>query len=294
MNKIIIVVIIVVFLIIIGIFGWSYFFNRENLLIGTWTYKDYQESTEVIVEYNFFDDQKFLHIISYQFNQSWFNQTYLGKYEFSDEILTMTYENNLPAEKEDFLYTVTNNSIQIYRKGENTSQLPSFSRVSIVPLRKFPIADKPITASAESMTLSIDEIPQDYIYCANRTYEHGILVSPIESHSVIYAKGDCSNQTEGLFSIIMKFKSSFDAGIFYNSTKLPVVIEESQQIIVDSVDTIGDESFAHYVGEELNNSQIYFWFRVSNIAGLVKVPFDYSLTRSLTELVEQKIYDHTQ
>ena len=64
-------------------------------------------------------------------------------------------------------------------------------------------------------------------------------------------------------------------------------------IIIPSVPhPIGDDSFAHYhMGQVLNDSQISFWFRISNIIGLIKVPYDYSFTYELTEIVEQRIYD---
>ena len=293
MNKKIMIIGITVLLLAAGLIGWFYFFNTENPLIGTWEHKEFQPTINITAEYSFFEDQKFLQMIFSQINQSWNNHTFLGEYKISGELLTMSYENNLPVKMAKYIYKISGDTLQLIIQDDAPNQPPSLTRVSNIPLREWPIADKPITVPAESLVLNIDDLPEDYKICKNRSEEFGKIVDPIESYSVIYSKGNCSNYTEGLFSVILKFDSSFDASIFYNETKFPVVITESQKILNDSVNSIGDESFAHYImGQVLNDSQIFFWFRISNIVGLIKVPYDYSFTYELTEIVEQRIYDN--
>ena len=292
MNKKIMIIGITILILATGLIGWFYFFNTENPLVGTWELKEFQPTINITAEYSFFEDQKFLQLISSQINQSWINHTFLGEYKISGELLTMSYENNLPVKVAKYIYKISNDTLQLIIQDDVSIQPTNLTRVSDVPLREWPIADKPITVPAESLVLNIDDLPEGYIICKNRSEEFGKIVEPIESYSVIYSNGNCSNFTEGLFSVILKFDSSFDASIFYNETKSPIFVTESQKILNDSVNSIGDESFAHYImGQVLNDSQIFFWFRISNIVGLIKVPYDYSFTYELTEIVEQRIYD---
>ena len=293
MNKKIMIIGITVLLLAAGLIGWFYFFNTENPLIGTWEHKEFQPPVNITVEWSFFEDQKFLRTESFLVNQSWINRTFLGRYELSGELLKLSYENNLPVKTAKYTYKISGDTLRLLTQDDIPMQLPNLTRISNLSLREWPIADKPITVPAESLVLNIDDLSDEYKICHIRTEHQGKLVDPIESYSVIYSKGNCSNYTEGLFSIILKFDSSFDASIFYNETKFPVVLAESQKILNDSVNTIGDESFAHYhIGQVLNDSQISFWFRISNIVGLIKVPYDYSFTYELTEIVEQRIYDN--
>lgn len=288
MNKKVLIVGITALLFTVGLIGWYCFFGIENPLVGTWERVDFQPTMKVTVEFSFFEDGKFLQTISYQVNQSWANQTFLGRYRTSRELLTVSYENNLAVKMMNHSYEVSGDTLRFSIQDDVHVQLPNFTRVSNVPLREWPIADKSITVSPESLVLSIDDLPEGYIYCANRSHEMGLIINPTDVYSVIFSKGNCSNRTEGLISIIFKFDSSFDASIEYNQNRL-TVLPDSQRIINDSIDTIGDESFAHFVGPALNDSLIYFWFRLSNVVGLINVANDYSFALELTEIVEQRI-----
>lgn len=288
MNKKVLIVGITALLFTVGLIGWYCFFSMENPLVGTWERVDFQPTMNVTVEYCFFEDQKFLQTISFQINQSWVNQTFLGKYRTSGELLKILYENNLNVKMMNYSYEVSGDTMRLSTLDD--VPLPNLTRISNVPLREWPIPDKPITVSPESLVFSIDDLPEGCIYCANRSHEISLIVNPTETYSVIFSKGNCSNRTEGLISIIYKYDSSFDASIEYNQNRL-IVLPDRQRIINDSIDTIGDESFAHFVGPALNDSLIYFWFRLSNVVGLINVANDYSFALELTELVEQRIYD---
>ena len=295
MNKKIMIIGITILILAVGLYWMVYFFNTENPLIGTWEHNESYPSIDITFEWIFFEDQKFLRTESVEVNQSWANQTFLGSYKLSGEQLTLEYENNLPVKTSKYNYKILGDVLKLSTQDANPITLPNLTRVSKLNLREWPIEDKPITTPAESLVITIDDLPEGYKICANRTEEHGKIVDPIESYSVIYSKGNCSNASEGLFSIIIKFDISFDASIFYNMTKFPVLEKEKHKIRNDSVNAIGDESFAHYttLDQTQNDSQIYLWFRISNIVGLIKVPYDYSLAYELAEIVEQRIYNST-
>lgn len=207
----------------------------------------------------------------------------------------MTYENNLPVKKIQFTFNVQNDTLIITNRKIFPVQSKNLTRVSFEPVQDWPIDSKSIKASPNSLVLDIDDLSEGYKICHNDTDEPGREVDPIDSFSRIFTKEyeNCSDFEEGLISIIMIFTSSFDASIYYNDVRLPVFYQESHKIINNSVNTIGDESFAHYyLGEKLNESQIYYWFRISNLVCLIKVPYDYTLLQNLVDLVEQRIYDN--
>jgi hypothetical protein len=294
-KKTTISIIAVLLMIVILLIGWFYYYNSDNPLIGTWEYNDSYQSIDITFEWIFFEDYKFLRTESVLVNQNWANQTFLGIYKVSGEELTLIYKNNLPVKTNTYKYKIVDDILRLSTLDAIPISLPDLNRVSKLNLRRWPMEDKPITIPAESLVISIDDLPEGYKICQNRSEEHGKIVDPIESYSIIYSEGNCSNASEGLLSIIFKFDSSFDASIFYNITKFPVLEKEKHKILNDSINAIGDESFAHYaaIDQTQNDSQIYLWFRISNIVGLIKVPYDYSLAYELAELVEQRINDDT-
>jgi len=289
MNKKILIIGITVLFLTIALSGC--FESGENPVIGTWEMTDFQQPLDIKIEYNFFEGKKFLQILFVQVNQSQINHTFLGSYEISGKSLTLSYENNLPFKNEKYTYEISNNTLILSIRNVSPVQYINLTRISNEPIRKWPNAGKTIKVSPKSFTLEKDVLPEGYIICQNRTEEPGKIVDPIDAFTRVYSKENCSNEEESILLVIMKFRSNFDASIFYNETKLGPIIFEPYKILNDSVDTIGDASFAHYVYEKLNISPIFYWFRVSNIVCLVKVPKDYNLSQSLAKLVEQKIYD---
>ena len=97
MSKKMITVEIVAIIIIVGLGGWYYFFSFENPLVGTWEQAHSELYINETIEYDFFEDKKFLQIISTKVNQTWGNRTYLGRYEISEGKLTMWFDNNFLA-----------------------------------------------------------------------------------------------------------------------------------------------------------------------------------------------------
>ena len=293
MNKKMIIIGVTLQFLFIGFTGCIE--SGENLLIGSWEIYDFQDPFNIRIEYTFFEDLKFLQIHTYHHeNQTIVNYTFFGDYEISEDLLKMIYENNLPAKKIKYTFKVHNMTLTISRRDVLPVDYRNLTRVSFEPLRELPYIDKKVKVSPQELVIDIDDLPNGYKICHNGTEEPGRIVDPVESFSRIFTKQNenCSNFEEGLISIIMLFSSSLDASIFYHETKLPVIIRESDKILNNSVNTIGNESFAHYyLSDKLNESQIYYWFRISNLVGLIKVPYNYSLTQNLTKLVEQRVYE---
>jgi hypothetical protein len=169
-------------------------------------------------------------------------------------------------------------------------QTINLTRVDAKPLRAWPNIEQPKKVLPENLVLNIDDLSEDYKICHNGTDEPGRIVEPIDSFSRSFSTANCSDFEDSLLSVIIIFSSSFDASIFYHETKVPVVVYEESKIFNSSVDAIGDNSFAHEL-EISNSTQIYYWFRYSNIVGLLKVPYEYSFAQTLAEIIEQKIYD---
>ncbi len=289
MNKKMLIIGIAVLILTVGFSGC--FDSGENPFIGTWELTEFQESFSIKIEYTFFENKKVLQILSVEVNQTRVNHTFVGEYESTNDFITISYENNLPKKKEKYSYVISNDSLTLSNRNVFPVQSTNLTRVSSEPLRDWPIADKQIEENPKSLVLTKEDLPEGYKICNNGTDEPGRIVDPIDSFSRAFAKENCTSFEDSLLSVIMTFSSSFDASIFYHETKMPVILYEIEKIIDGSVDSIGDNSFAHYLGEKLNSSQIYYWFRISNIVGLLKVPYDYEFAQNLAELVEQKIYD---
>jgi len=173
------------------------------------------------------------------------------------------------------------------------------------------ITSKLVTASLNTLALTVDDLPQGYIkWSENLNKSGGTMqnMTPVEEYSVVLVFESLENNTgfPAIFLSLYKFNTSDEAKIgFYNLSGLMLKGYGFMDCITpENVEQIGDESIYELVqgpygnySNAQNTTVSLIGFRINNIGvgmllqGIPSWEIDYTrLTIDYSKIIESKIY----
>lgn len=301
MNKKTITLIIFSILLITVLNGCFEENNKKNTqvttLIGAWSYTHGTQSefsSDILWEtqiYNFYEKNEFAINNVYKQKDKEYNIIYFGTYNITDNKITFCYEVNIEENIKNYSYQIKNNILTLTPIDDLYSEVLNLNRYKETSITYEKITEE--KHFLESINLSLpttDDLPEGYIKCQNSSsFGSEISFNPLEAIITNYNKDNCTNFINTFFIKVIKFKTSNDAHLYYQSQNFYMAIIGGLPEVEGSINTIGDESIAFNHGLA-HDSVLHF--RIANV--VCSVSQEYTFALSISSIVAEKINSYLE